>query len=52
MGVETRDAVKDALVLGKLALDGAIQPLSGVLPAAIAAAAASCDLICPHDCGS
>jgi magnesium chelatase family protein len=52
MGVVPRDAVEDALVLGELALDGAIQPVSGVLPAAIAAAAASNDLICPHDCGS
>ena len=52
MGVVPRDAVEDALVLGELALDGAIQPVSGVLPAAIAAAAAGRDLICPHDCGS
>ena len=52
MGVVPRDAVEDALVLGELALDGAIQLVSGVLSAAIAAAAASRDLICPHDCGS
>ena len=52
MGVVPRDAVEDALVLGELALNGAIQPVSGVLPAAIAAVAASRDLFCPHDCGS
>ena len=52
MGVAPRDAVEDALVLGELALDGAIQPVSGVSPAAIAAAATSHDLICPLDCGS
>ncbi len=52
MGVVPRDAVEDALVLGELALDGAIQPVSGVLPVAIAAVAAGRDLICPHDCGS
>jgi magnesium chelatase family protein len=52
MGVVLRDAVEDALVLGELALDGENQLVSGVLPAVIAAAAASCDLICPHDCGS
>jgi predicted ATPase with chaperone activity len=52
MGVVPRDAVEDALVLGELALDGAIQPVSGALPAAIAAVAAGRDLICPHDCGS
>ena len=45
MGVVPRDAVEYALVLGELALDGAIQPVSGVLPVAIAAAAASRDLI-------
>ena len=50
MGVVPRDAVEDALVLGELALDGAIQPVSGVLPAAIAAVAAGRDLICLHDC--
>jgi magnesium chelatase family protein len=49
MGVVPRDALEDALVLGKLALNGAIQPVSGVLPAAIAAVAAGRDLICPHD---
>ena len=52
MGVVPRDAVENALVLGELALDGAIQPVSGVLPAALAAVAAGRDLICPYDCGS
>ena len=52
MGVVPRDLVEDALLLGELALDGAIQPVSGVLRAAIAAVAAGRDLICPHDCGS
>jgi hypothetical protein len=52
MDVVPRDAVEDALVLGELVLDGAIQLVSGVLLAAIAAAAASRDLICPHDCGN
>ena len=52
MGVVQRDAVEDVLVLGELALDGATQPVVGVMPAAIAAAAASHDLICSHDYGS
>jgi len=39
-------------VLGELALNGAIHPVSGILPAVIAAVAAGRDLICPHDCGS
>ena len=30
-----RDAVEEALVLGELAFDGVMQPVSGVLPAAI-----------------
>lgn len=52
MGVVPRDAVEGALVLGELSLDGAIQPVSGVLPAAIAALAAGRELICPSACGS
>ena len=51
VGVLPRGAVEDALALGELALDGAIQPLSGVLPAAIAAMVANRDLICPPDAG-
>ncbi|MGA1443936.1 MAG: YifB family Mg chelatase-like AAA ATPase [Candidatus Puniceispirillaceae bacterium] len=52
MGVVPRDAVEGALVLGELSLDGAIQPVSGVLPAAIAALAAGRELICPSACSS
>ena len=44
---ETRERMRAAL-----AFDGVMQPVSGVLPAAIAALAASRDLICPLDCGS
>ena len=47
-----RDAVEEALVLGELAFDGVMQPVSGVLPATIAVMAAGRDLICPHNCGS
>ena len=39
MGVVPQDAVADRVVLGELALDGSIQAVSGILPAAIAAAA-------------
>ncbi|MDC0955408.1 ATP-binding protein [Alphaproteobacteria bacterium] len=35
-----------------MALNGAIQPVSRVLPATIATAAASRDLLCSHDCCS
>ena len=34
--------------LPAMAIEGAIQPVSGVLPAAIAAVVAGHDLICPH----
>ena len=37
MGVVPKDAVADCVVLGELALDGSIQAVSGILPAAIAA---------------
>jgi magnesium chelatase family protein len=37
--------------LGELALDGAIAPVAGVLPAAIGAKAAGLGLICPAACG-
>ena len=52
MGVVPQDAVVDRLVLGELALDGSIQAVSGILPAAIAAAAAGQHLICPTACGA
>lgn len=39
-------------VLGELSLDGSIVAVNGVLPAAMAANAASLGLICPHACGS
>jgi magnesium chelatase family protein len=51
MGVVPQDAVSDRLILGELALDGSIQSVSGVLPAAIAAAAKDRHLICPAACG-
>ena len=52
MGVVPQDAVADRVVLGELALDGSIQAVSGILPAAIAAAAAGQHLICPVACGA
>lgn len=38
-------------VLGELALDGALLPVTGVLPAAFAAAQAGRGIICPAACG-
>jgi len=40
------------VALGELSLDGAITPVAGVLPAAVAAAAQNRDLICPKACGA
>jgi len=51
MGVVPQDAISDRVVFGKLALDGSIQKASGLLSAAIAAAATSRHLICPAACG-
>ena len=51
MGVLPGDEIEGYTVLGELALDGAIAPVAGVLPAAIAASAAARGLICPAACG-
>ena len=51
MGVVPQDAILDRVVLGELALDGSIQQVSGVLSAAISAAATSQHLICPAASG-
>jgi magnesium chelatase family protein len=51
IGAIPPDALRDHVVLGELGLDGAIAPVAGVLPAAIAANAAEKGLICPAACG-
>ena len=51
MGSVPSDAVANMLVLGELSLHGGIEPVSGVLPAAMAAVAAGQNLICPAKCG-
>lgn len=51
MGVLSDDELVGYTVLGELALDGAITPVTGVLPAAIGASAANTGLICPGECG-
>ena len=50
MGVVLSDAIDNTLVLGELGLDGGIQPVWGILPAAIAALASGRELICPMAC--
>ncbi len=52
MGVVPPDEVVGYVALGELGLDGSIAPVSGVLPAAIAANAVGKGLICPASQGS
>ena len=47
MEVIPRDAAAEYAALGELALDGTLAPVSGVLPAAIAAGARELGLVCP-----
>ncbi|WP_460448171.1 YifB family Mg chelatase-like AAA ATPase [Alsobacter sp. SYSU BS001988] len=51
IGAIPSDALDGFTVLGELALDGSITPVSGVLPAAIAANERDHGLICPAACG-
>ena len=51
MGVLPVDAMDGYTVLGELALDGAIAPVAGVLPAAIGASAAGRGIVCPEATG-
>ena len=51
IGTVPPDSVDGTLVLGELSLHGGIEPVSGVLPAAMAAVGAGLDLICPQKCG-
>ena len=48
IGSVPRDALDGTLVLGELSLHGGIEPVSGVLPAAMAAVGAGHDLVCPE----
>lgn len=47
-----RDEVAHTVAIGELALDGDLTPVTGALPAAMAAAAADCRLLCPQACGA
>ena len=51
MNVIPADAIADLVALGELGLDGVIQAVPGVLPAAIAASAQAKGLICPAASG-
>ncbi len=51
MGVVADEDLRGYVVLGELALDGALAPVAGVLPAAMGAAGAGRGLICPEATG-
>lgn len=51
MEVIPKTEMEDYVVLGELALDAGIRPVTGVLPAAIHAASNDNSLICPSGCG-
>jgi magnesium chelatase family protein len=52
MGVIPQEELANYVALGELGLDGAVQPVAGVLPAAMHAASLGQGLICPAVCGS
>ena len=52
MGVISEDAMRDYVALGELSLDGALLPVSGILPAALYANGQNKGLICPESGGS
>lgn len=51
MGVLPGEALSRYVVIGELSLDGAVAPVAGALPAAVAANAQGLGLVCPRDCG-
>ncbi|MFN4100705.1 MAG: YifB family Mg chelatase-like AAA ATPase [Pararhodobacter sp.] len=51
LGVIPAEDLANSVSLGELSLDGALVPVVGALPAAMAAAAEDCTLICPKACG-
>lgn len=51
MQILSQDEVGAYVALGELSLDGALLPVSGILPAAMGANAAGLGIICPKSCG-
>lgn len=51
MGVLPSDALDDYYVLGELSLDGSCNPVTGILPAAVAAVGEDKNIICPEASG-
>lgn len=50
MDVIPSDALMDFVALGEMGLDGALRPISGVLPAAMYSVSNDNGLICPYEC--
>lgn len=48
MGVLKEESISNYFIMGELALDGSIMPISGILPAAIGANSRSMGIICPY----
>ena len=51
IGAIPQDALEGFLALGELGLDGRLAPVTGILPAAIAAGSRGLGIICPEPCG-
>ena len=51
MGILPPTAIEDWFMMGELGLDGSIRPISGVLPASIAANRQNMGLVCPFEQG-
>lgn len=52
LGMIPSDALTSHVALGELALDGQLQPVAGVLPAALSAAASGKAILCPEGNGA
>jgi magnesium chelatase family protein len=52
LGMLPADALEGFVALGELALDGQLQPVAGVLPAALGASAQNKGIICPAENGA
>lgn len=52
LGVLPAEDMAQTVALGELSLDGALVSVIGALPAAVAAAAENCRLVCPKSCGA
>lgn len=51
MGSVAEEKLKDCLFMGALGLSGNVEAVSGVLPAAVAAASKGLGIVCPYDNG-